>query len=374
VDYVDLGVYKHSYTKILLIIVPRSVIKRHSELIVRAGLRLERGVFAPEAIARHADKLLRVTSDASAISIVHIDDESTDFSVIFKNKLLFVRNIPLGANQLAADAPKSYDAFIRELQVSLESYQSEYIERTPLSIILTGAVGSANDLAAIMPERIHIPMKVIPALKNAVLSGQAAKVVSQSDRISFLGGVAGLASEDRGGVNLVPEEVKLRKSVEERGKELIKTGALILTAFVLIFSITLGKIYFKGMHLARLKAQAEPLSEKTKVLESDFTRFTLIREYLAKRGFPLEVLAELHTTIPLGLEITDIRFEKSERLSVRGTAAALQTVFSFVENMSRSEYFKDVKTKYTTTRREASKDVTDFEIVCVLTPVRPEKP
>jgi hypothetical protein len=40
----------------------------------------------------------------------------------------------------------------------------------------------------------------------------------------------------------------------------------------------------------------------------------------------------------------------------------MSTVFSFVENMGKSRYFREVKTKYTTKRQEGKKDVTDFEV------------
>jgi hypothetical protein len=37
-----------------------------------------------------------------------------------------------------------------------------------------------------------------------------------------------------------------------------------------------------------------------------------------------------------------------------------------VDVMENSKYFKDVKTRYTTKRREGARDVTDFEVNCLL--------
>jgi Tfp pilus assembly protein PilN len=70
--------------------------------------------------------------------------------------------------------------------------------------------------------------------------------------------------------------------------------------------------------------------------------------------------------VPLDLKLTDVKFDEQGRFSVRGTADTMSTVFSFVEYMEKSKYFKDVKTKYTTKRKEETKDVADFEINSLL--------
>ena len=49
VDYVDLGAYKNSYTKILLVIVARNIVKRHYETLSKAGLKPEKYSSLPRA-------------------------------------------------------------------------------------------------------------------------------------------------------------------------------------------------------------------------------------------------------------------------------------------------------------------------------------
>jgi len=43
----------------------------------------------------------------------------------------------------------------------------------------------------------------------------------------------------------------------------------------------------------------------------------------------------------------------------------MSAIFSFVDEMGKSKYFKDVKTKYTTRRKEGEEDVVDFEIAAL---------
>ena len=44
----------------------------------------------------------------------------------------------------------------------------------------------------------------------------------------------------------------------------------------------------------------------------------------------------------------------------------MSIVFAFVDSLEKSSYFKDVKTRYTTKRKDGTRDVTDFEINCLL--------
>ena len=168
-------------------------------------------------------------------------------------------------------------------------------------------------------------------------------------------------------VDLVPEEVKLRMSLEDRGRDLIKTGIFIIAVFVLTFSILISKIYFKVIYLKNLNTKYETLNRQAQVLEKDFSRISLIRNYPSNRGFSLEILTELYNLVPLDLELSDIRFDEQNKFSVRGTAESMSSVFSFVDNMGKSKYFKDVKTKYTAKRKDGLRDVTDFEITSLLT-------
>lgn len=41
----------------------------------------------------------------------------------------------------------------------------------------------------------------------------------------------------------------------------------------------------------------------------------------------------------------------------------MAVIFSFVEDLNKSGYFREVKTRYTSKRKEGEREVADFEIV-----------
>ncbi|MFH0838763.1 MAG: pilus assembly protein PilM [Candidatus Omnitrophota bacterium] len=365
IDYINIGTFKHSYTKILLIIVARSVIKRQFEILTKAGLKLEKVLLGVEGLSWAASKLLRLDTKDSPSSILHIDEDFTDFTVIFKDKVLFVRNIPIGAHHIIDERERYQTRFIEEVKRSLEAYQNENIEKNPTALVLTGAVEETKTLETALLDRLHLPMRTIPYLRNVLVSENIASIPA-TKRVSFLNAVACLFAAEEMKVNLIPEEVKLRKLVEERGKDLIETGIFTLVIFLLIFFILISKIYFKSTYLKKLNTKFQSLSRETQKLEKDYETISFMRSYLANRGYSLNVLTELYGVAPPDLELNDIRFDGEGKFSIKGTAETMSTVFTFVDNLGKSKYFKDAKTRYTTNRKDGLKDVTDFEITAQL--------
>ena len=366
IDYIDVGVYKRSYTKALLIIVSHAVIRKYVNILDKAGFRTERVLFAPEGMALSVLKILRFDGDNSPVSIIHIDEADTDFSVIFKGKVIFVRSIPIGAQHLIHDRERCEVRFAGEIKSSIEAYQAEDIEKNPASTIVTGSVEEVKGLESTLGAILPYPVKVIPYDRNLPILISAVKDNPPCKYVSFLSIIATLFSYGQMKVNLIPEEIRMRKTFEERGKELIKTGIFALSFFVLMFSIFICKLYFKTSYLERLDRQYKTINTEAEKLEGDFTKISAIKNYLLKRGYPLEILAELYAVIPADIELLDIRYEDQTKFTLRGTAESMSSVFSFVDSMEKSKFFRDVKTRYTTTRKKGTKDVTDFEIVCVL--------
>jgi len=366
IDYFNIGTYKQSYTKILLVIVTRNIVKRHFEILDKASLKLERVVLAPEGLAWSVSRILKIETEDWPANIVHIDESFTDFSIVSKNKVVFIRSIPIGTQLLTAEKEKYQIKFIEELKRSLEAYQSEDIEKSPNMLILTGAIEGLKDLEGVLNNTLHLPVKAVSYFNNLVISDAALKAASLAKHLSFLNVITPVLTSGEMKINLIPEEIKLKKSLEERGRDLIKTGVLVLSGFIVLFSILASKIFFKSVYLKDLDKQYSSLNQEAERLGEDFAKISAIKNYLASRGFPLAVLTELYNISPQDMEFNDIRFDEQGKFSLRGTAESMSVVFSFVDSMEKSEYFKDVKTKYTSKRKDGVKDLADFEITSSL--------
>jgi len=366
VDYINIGTHKQNYTKILLVIVASNVVKRQIEILGSMRVNLEKIALASEGLAIILPRLIKGDTKSAPVNLIHVDDRFSDFVIVFKNKPIFARSIHIGTLHIIEDREKYMSRFVEETQRSLEAYQSEDIEKIPNRLVLTGAVDKIKELETILRDNLHLPISAVPYFQNLTISNRALKTIQEAKYSSFLNVIAPVLAREDLKVNLLPEEIKLTKALEARGRELIKTGIYILAFFILIFSILIVKIHFKSTYLGKLNKGFGSLGKEVQDLGAVSSKINLIKKYLASRGYSLEVLTELYRVIPLDLKISEIKYTAQDEFSIKGTAGSMSTVFTFVDNMEKSEYFKDVKTRYTTKRKEGSKDLTDFEIICLL--------
>ncbi|MCK4308131.1 PilN domain-containing protein, partial [candidate division WOR-3 bacterium] len=134
----------------------------------------------------------------------------------------------------------------------------------------------------------------------------------------------------------------------------------------LITGILFGKVSFKNAYLEKLTSKYEPIIQEVKILKGSFKRVTMVKNYLSREYYSLEILTELYNFVPGDLCLNDIKFDRSGNFSVKGISKSIPTVFAFVYSMKESKYFRNVKTKRTTKREKKGEEVVDFEIMCML--------
>ncbi len=361
-DYLNIGAFKNNYSKILLVILARTLLKQRMDILERAGIRVSRVLFAPEAVAVTATRLCKIDQNAQAPSlIVDVHDHHADCVIVRNNRTLFVRTIPLGSSEFAQEKDARYQKFCDELKKSLEAYQNEDIDKRPASIHVTGVSDDNQELAAALEDSLAMNSRLVAYARALSLSPEAQKQLSASPRVSYLETAAAVFAADDCSVDFTPDEIRMRRLVEQRGRELMKTGVLVLVLFVLVSGLVISRFMFKSSYLHQLSRRQAELSAQVKELDADVKKVAFIKSYLRRRGLALDVLTELYEVSPQELQLSDIRFE-ADKFTVRGSADSMSTVFSFAENLERSKLFREVKTKNTMKRRENDKDVTDFEI------------
>lgn len=366
VDYINIGTYRKSYTKILLVIVTRSAIKKQFDIMSKAGLKIEKVAFAPEGVSRACYSQLKKESKDLPVGILHIDSDFTDFIVSLKGVPIFTRNIPIGVKHLVSDQEKSEKKFLEELKNSLETYQSEDIDKSPQLLILTGATEKIADLEKLLRTDIHMPLQVVPYFEVIPLSEDLAKMPNLTRNVSFFNITGASLSLKSMKVSLIPEEIKLKRSFEARAQELIKMSVFIICLLLIAGSFFSSKLYFKGQYLKKLKKQNAVIIEEAQILEKAMDKMRIVKHYLANRGYSLEVIVAIYDILPKEIMLTNIKLDTEKKLHLKGTARAMSNVFSFVSDLEESDYFSNVKTNYTTSRKKDDEDWADFGISCIL--------
>ncbi len=373
VDMLNLGIVRERYSKVLLVIVPKETINKQIQMLERAGLKLEKVVFPPEAFSIHIGRAVEKDVKDDTVAIIHVDDAFTGFTIMKEGKSLFMRGIHIGATQLAEDREAYLDRFQDELGKSLESYSTDEIGVPPKLGILTGVLNRVPDIEEIVSDALSIPLKKQPYGDLFPLSDEAKASVQASDKASFLNVLSTVFLAEKLKVDLTSEEKRLKIALEKRGREMFKMGIVTMIIFSLFFANIMTKISFKKAYLKQITTHYLPVRDSARQLEQMLAKTELVKSYLVSRGTSLETLTELYDATPLDAKLTEIKYDESSgKFSVKGTSAVMSSVFTYVSELDKSSIFKNVKTKGVNARNDGGRDVADFEINAMIeTKTRP---
>lgn len=361
IDFLNLGVFKSVYTKILLIIVPRSAVIKLYELAEKLSLKVDKVVFAPEAVVHDVSRRFNLQSEKAPVCLVWVNGTSSDFFVFRGDSLLFIRNIPVGAQHFSVAKESYLIRFVEELKKSIETYQSENIADAPSYLALMGALRHADDLDQMIVDILHLSVKRFDDLERLNVHPEIRQKADAQDW-SYLHMISSGYFSGQVAADLTPEENKLKKSVEERSKEIVKTGVLVMVLFSLACIFFVSHMYFQTARRDELAKRYEPIRKEAQVLEEGYAHIKAIKTHFASRGKALEVLTQLYTFIPAQAYFTAVQYD-DEKLSLKGTSYSKPVIFAMVDKMESSEKLKNVQTKYITARNENEREVADFELV-----------
>ena len=256
--------------------------------------------------------------------------------------------------------------FVEEVKKSFETYQTEDIGPLPEEIVLTGSSQDGEVLQELLNQMLFMPVKNFPYLEHVPMASQELKKSLAAGEDSFLDIIAPLLNPDYVQINLIPEEVKLRKKFEEKSKDLVTSGIFVIIILAMLCFSLIGNIFFQSSYLAKISEKYEPVIEASNRLEKDFSQIRTIKNALKNRILALNVLSELYNLIPADIQLNGIKFTLQGKFSIEGNSRTMGTVFSFIGDMEESEFFKKVESRRTTKRRVDDREIVDFEIICIL--------
>lgn len=363
ISYINLGISASNNTRILLVIVHRNGVKERISILEKAGLEVDKIIFAPEAQARFYSKLLNVKKDASNKGIIDFSLNATSYIVISKGTLLFVRHIPIGIKAIleGSDAPAR---LLEELKKSMDAFLQEEGHSAPSAYTVTTAHEAVNNILPVLKDGLSVDLQV-NAYTKLIKGSAAARKRLQIDfgDDSFLDVIAPASCAVKCEINLMPEEMVLKKTVERQSKEASKSGVAVVIIMILFGAMIMSNIYFKDTFLNKnlIEHYAAQRAE-VQVLQEQMNKAKLVRGYIKNRMVSLDIIHELYTITPHSIYLNNIAVEDDGTVTIDGISASMSEVFSYVKNLDDSAMFKEAKTKSTSTKKDNGNDVAAFEI------------
>ncbi len=369
IGYINIGVYKSNYTKILLVIANKNALKKQLDIFEKAGLKVRKVLFSPEGIAAVYSDSLGLKEEATPTGLIDIGQNSIELILAFHGLALTSRNIPMGKIQLAS-AEEGEDALnylVDELSSTIESYQNEDIEQLPTNYLITSDDECSQKLQAALTEKLKWMVEVVPYADYIKPTQEVEKELATDFKEgSLLDVSAAVLTTGDAQVNLMPEELQLQKSVEEQGREVFFAGIFGFIILVLIACILGTKIYFHNVFLTKLEEEYKENRKEVVELQNKSLTTRTIQNYLERRMESQDTINELYNKIPDEIYLTGLLIDENGSVSIQGISDIASLVFNLGTNLKESELFKSVDIKSTTARKDRDKDVTAFEITLKL--------
>lgn len=368
VGHSQLGSYQSNFTKIFLVIVNRNVVKERLRIIENAGLETHQVVFEPEGIARFYAKVLGVKRDSAPVGIIDVGPQTTKIIIESRGTVAMCRSIPVGTAALTSQGAEARDKLVAEIKKSLDTYREEDIDKTPSHFILTSSQAIVKDLQPSLAAAVSTSVQISAFIDLLKLGGGLKKKLgSDFDNDLLTDVLAPAVSAARCEVNLIPEEILMKRGVEQQSREVMVTGVLVVFVLILIGLILGSKNYFKEAFLKKnLREKYAGQHQEVLTLQAELQRTKAVQELLSSRLAALKMLRGLYVIIPKDIYLNSITSAEDGIVVISGIAETTSRVYAFVSSLSDSKIFDGVKTKSTSAKKDRGKDMVSFEIEFLL--------
>lgn len=358
---------REGYTKVMLVIARRNLISERITELEKAGIQVGKVGLSSEGVYNWFSVAYAplIELKTQVFILVDIDSNYSDFIVICKERLVFTRNILIGANHLLAESGEWQKEFIEELRHSLELYQNEEKDIKITKIFLCGAGENIKDLDTAVNRTLDIPTETTMYLNNIRIKKNINILQDDNFRCVSLSALFGMAiSPNKVNLDLTLPELRIQRMMEEKRKQLTIMGILFTSIVMVISLLLLTVIYNKNVYLTKLKQKIARIENDANKVENMRMRIDVIERRLDAKGTSIDILNKILKLTPTEIYLTNITIEEKNKAVLRGRAFAMSDAIKFVTTLENSDTFENVKATYTTTKREKDIVYAEFEIVC----------
>jgi Tfp pilus assembly PilM family ATPase len=362
-----LGSDAAGYSRVLVAIAHREVAARYFKIVDLAGLAASRMSITLEGLRFWFKDLAaqgKINKEEMTL-VLDVDWMTTDLLLVSGDRIIFNRSIDRGAKHLTEQGQVMEAELLREVQRSLESGQAEMKpEEKVARVILTGIPKPLKDFCAVLAREMNLPCEVTGGISElpSRLPGEFTEI-EKNYSVSFVA-AAGLALHpSQVVIDITPPEVKVRKSLEQRGKDLATAGTLLLAFIMVVSMICVEKIYKRTGYVNDLKKQYREIQTEAEEVERLVAKMKLAGEQGAAGSGPLDVVREISVVLPDNIVLNGMDYSEQERtVTIRGVSSEMSGVFQFLTTLESTEILEQVKTRNVSKRKVEDREVAEFEM------------
>ena len=360
-NYRLLGIDEMGYSKVILAIVKRDLIRRQIKIVEDAGYPVDQISLSTYGVADWCyDSCRSDMSQNEIYLLLDIDSSFSDFIIFSYNNLLFSRSINVGAESISSDKENGTIKILGEVKQSLIMFYNEELNKKPAAVFISGA-DINPEIARVFESELGFPVRML---------AQSCPKECLKDMAPGLGKEVSLTAvaefscrESDKHINFVLPEMQIRKSLREKTRDIIIIGSLCIYVFTVVCISFLGKIQNQLHYLSKVKSRCSAIEAEFGDKLDYLSKIQSVKKFLGDRDTAMFVVANLQKNLPQEISLNSISIDEEGKVVLRGNAVQLADVYKFSGVLEKVEHFKDIQEKSTRKKRVKDKDLTEFELV-----------
>jgi len=369
IGYINIGVHKNNYSKVLLVIANKNAIKDQFNTLAKAGIKVSKVLFAPEGISDFYARGLGMSDSPSPTAIIDVGDKTTELVLMSKGLTFTSRNIPIGKLTIKEEGEETQKKLIDEISKTVESSQTEEIISSPEKYVFTSNDEIIRGLQAEMQEKFNWNVEIVSYIDKIKASrGVVKQITTKFSAHSFLDIVASasISNSRNKTINLLPEEITMQEAIAAQGVEVFKMAILAFLLMLSICGLYTAKIFYQNNVLQKYNEKYEENKDRVLALERISESTKVVQRFLFERMSSLQIIDHIYADIPQQIYLTNMNISQDGSIKIEGISDVGSLIHNLVTKFNQSDFFANVNLIATNSRKDRGKDVHAFEITLKL--------
>lgn len=347
-DFKLVGSRRDGYTRVMLAIVQRSILRQRFHLLEEAGVRVARMSISSEGLVNWYGLAGPGATDSAPCAVLDLDSHYADFMVMGDGSVTFTRSILIGADQLVEDEERWREKLAREVERSIESARAEASDVEIQRVIVTGAGARMAGLVEYLDAQLGLPVEKLDSLDAAKRWPESPSLDDAEHRVVSMTPLVGMALAPGSlAFNLVPESVRLRRGLLAKARTLTALGMLLMVALVCASLYVTLKLFFESTHLAALERDLALIAPRVAQIERRKSLMGVVEKRRSSRREMTSLLLEIRGHVPpdVYLDNVTVNVDKLDEgdIALSGSAASRRDIVTLVDRLEGSSFFENVK-------------------------------
>ncbi len=354
--YQPILVDNDGYTHINLFIAHRDVVEKYIQIFSKLNL-LHYSLFLSSVGLLNLYYTVNHQTNSSAI-LIDIDIDHAEIAIVDKDNFFLSRSFKVSPN-----LPGWENLIAQEINNTRNAYLKETFYKDPEKIVIFGSPDNLQGLAEIVKNQSIIPAEIFPYWQKLTFSQALLNQISSSG--GSYANLVGLGLKSiPDSLNLLPPEIRSQSRNSLKAREKFRLAYLLLSIVVIFTLGILKNIDNKVRFLNYIKAELNKVEKDARSIGELQKRIEFVEKSHQHKPSALEILYELHQIVPEEVILTNFSYDQGGQIVLRGQTRQMNNAFELVTRLEKSSVFKgfEIKVRYTSTKKSASGDLTDFEI------------